>query len=287
MSGVRRMRSALALLAAAACAPADRAPADTTRDTARDTSAVAVDPAGAAGGAAGGTLPAFDTTAAATGALGPLLERPLGACAPVSGGSARDTLCYEAVREVDLAGDGRRFTLTVEARGPSHDSMAVQARIVRDDTTWYAAHWNTVLYGRYDAKNLPSASDTVRRRTTAQLARLLRDDAFLPVRAMLRGAQDPARTLRETLAFDVAEATVRARRGLTPADTLSRAQLDEVNASLDPAARDGGTDSPRVRALADELMPKLGWRFFRGGEYTSGVAWSERERRMVVAHSCC
>jgi hypothetical protein len=261
-----------------ACAPAERAAredttAGATRPAAGDT-ARTVDAAPDA---------ALDTTAAATGALGPLLERALGPCDAGDAGA----LCYRAERRVDFAGDGRPFTIVVDARGPRPDSLAVQARVTRGDTTWYAAHWNTDMYGRYDATPLPSASDTVRRRTTAQLARLLRDDAFLPTRALQRGARDPERMLRETIAYDVAEARVRTRRGLAPADTLPHAALAEVGVAADPASPGARADSARVRTLADEVMGRLGWRFFRGGEYTSGIAWSDRERRFVTVYSCC
>ncbi|MGZ8492663.1 MAG: hypothetical protein ACXWZS_10730 [Gemmatirosa sp.] len=260
-----------------ACAPAERAPADSATTTAAPTDTSR--PSHAAPDVA------LDTAAAATGALGPLLERAPGPCG--AGGPTADTLCYRAERRADLAGDGRPFTITVDARGPRPDSMAVHVRVARGDTTWYAAHWNTDMHGRYDAAPLPSASDSVRRRTTAHLARLLRDSAFLPVRAMQRGAQDPARMLRETIAYDVAESKVRARRGLAPSDTLPHDALREVSTAADPASPGARADSTRVRTLADEVIGRLGWRFHRGGEHTSGIAWSEGERRFVSVFSCC
>jgi hypothetical protein len=273
----------LALLAAAglaACGGADRPAGDDATTTAAEGGARAALPP---------AVPVLDTVAPATGALGSLLARSLGAC---DGRAAdvppADTLCWHAERRVDFAGDGRPFVVNVDARGPAPDSLAVRVRIARDDTTWYAARWSSVMYGRSDDAAAAPSADSVGRRLEAQLARLLADSAFRPVRVLQRGAADGMQRLRETLAFDVAEARVRAARRLAPGDTLPTGALDAVYARLDSARTSGdGTDAARVAALAIELRDRLAWRFFQGGEHTSGVAWSAAERRFVLVHSCC
>ena len=234
-------------------------------------------------------VPVLDTVAPATGALGPLLVSALGACdGRAADAPPADTLCWHAERRVDFAGNGRPFTVSVDARGPAPDSLAVRVRIERDDTTWSAVRWSSVMYGRYDDAAATPTADSVGRRVDAQLARLLADSAFQPVRALQRGASNEMQLLRETLAFDVAEARVRAARGLVPADTLPVGALDAVYARLDSARTSGdAADAARVAALAIELRDRLAWRFFQGGEHTTAVAWSAAERRFAVVYSCC
>jgi hypothetical protein len=268
----------LAMALLAACGGEQRPAADSATST-----------EGAARAALPPAVPVLDTVAPAAGALGPLLASALGACdARAADVPPADTLCWHAERRVDFAGDGRPFTVSVDARGPAADSLAVRVRIVRDDTTWYAARWSSVMYGRYDDPAAAPSADSVGRRVDAQLQRLLADSAFRPVRALQRGAANEMQMLRETLAFDVAEARVRAARGLTPTDTLPIGALDAVYARLDSARINGdGADAARVAALAIELRERLAWRFFQGGEHTTGVAWSAAERRFTLVYSCC
>jgi hypothetical protein len=188
----------------------------------------------------------------------------------------RDTVCFRAERAHDFAGDGRPFTIAVEARGPRHDSLQVVLRIVRGDTVLYRDAWNTVLYGRYDAR--PVDADSARRRVEQHLARLLADSAFRPTIELLAGASDRERKLRETLAFDVSVAEERRRRRLGPTSRLP----ESVRQSPRPT-----TDTGRVRALAAELRDRAAFRYSAGGEATYAVAWSPAERRFVVVYSCC
>jgi hypothetical protein len=222
-----------------------------------------------------GTERAADTsTAAAPPTAPPAAPTGLGPCAPAASG--RDSLCFRASRTYDFAGDGRPFTLTVDARGPAPDSLRVALRIARGDTVYYRADWPTALYGRYDARTV--SPDSARRRTEAHLARLLSDSAFRPTRAFLGGASDVDAMLRETIAFDVNVAEERRRRGLSPADTMP------IAARESPAAVN---DSARVRALAAELRDAPAYRYYAGGEASYAIAWSRAERRFVVVFACC
>jgi hypothetical protein len=142
------------------------------------------------------------------------------------------------------------------------------------------------MYGRYDDERAPPPADSLARRVDAQLARLLADSAFVPVRTVNGTAATADRSLREALQFDVAEATVRAARRLTPADSLPLDALDATNARLDSAGPTAA-DAARAAALATELRDRLAWRFFLGGEHTTGIAWSAAERRFALVHSCC
>ncbi len=197
----------------------------------------------------------------------------LGPCAPAAG---RDSLCFRATRTYDFARDGRAFTVTVDARGPAPDSMRVALRIQRGDTTHYRADWSTALYDKYDAG--PVSRDSSRRRVEHHLTRLLADSAFRPARALLGGASDVDRTLREVVEFDVAVDGERQRRGLSPADTLPTAAAGSPRLVNDTA---------RVRALVAELRDAPAFRYYAGGEATYAVAWSAAERRFVVVLACC
>jgi len=227
--------------------------------------------AAALAGCVRGAERAADTSAAATPT--PAAPTGLGACAAAAG---RDSLCFRASRTYDFAGDGRPFTLTVDARGPAPDSLRVALRVARGDTVYYRADWSTALYGRYDARTV--SPDSARRRAAAHLARLLSDSAFRPTRAFLGGASDVDAMLRETIAFDVNVAEERRRRGLSPADTLP------VAARESPAAV---SDAARVRALAAELRDAPAYRYYAGGEASYAIAWSRAERRFVVVFACC
>jgi hypothetical protein len=142
------------------------------------------------------------------------------------------------------------------------------------------------MYGRYDDERAPPPADSLRRRVDAQLARLLADSAFLTAGALQGGAANADAALRETLQFDAAEATVRAARRLTPADSLPPDALDATYARLDSAGP-RAADARRAEALAAELRGRLAWRFFQGGENTTGIAWSAAERRFALVYSCC
>ena len=188
----------------------------------------------------------------------------------------RDTVCFRDERSWDAAGDGRPFTIAVEARGARPDSMNVVLRITRGDTVFHRATFNTVMYGRYDAA--PAAADSARRRAETQLGRLLADSAFRPTSALLGGAGDRDGAFRDVVAFDVSVAEERRRRRLGPTARLP----ESVAQSPRPTA-----DTARVRALAAELREREAFRYFTGGEATYAIAWSPTERRFVVVHSCC
>jgi len=245
-------RSLLCLALAASCRGPDRQPAPS------DTTAAA---------------PVAAPTPAPLQAPAPASTDGIGRCPAAAG---RDSLCFHAARDHDFAGDGRPFTVTVDARGPAADSMRVALRITRGDTVFHRADWSTVMYGRYDAR--PVSRDSTRRRVDAQLARLLADSAFRPVSAFLGGAANRDRLLRETIAFDVAVDAERRRRGLTPADTLPT----EAAQSPPPT-----TDTLRVRTLAAALRDAPAFRYFTGGEATYAIAWSAAEHRFVVVFACC
>lgn len=225
--------------------------------------------------------PAAADTAATADAVAPPATRAAaapdsGVLAPCPPGGGRDALCFRAARTYDLAGDGRPFTLAVDARGPAPDSMRVALRITRGDTVLHRADWRTTLYGVYDATR-PSA-DSTRRRVAQHLARLLADSAFRPARAFLGGASNVDAMLREAIAFDVQVDAERTRRGLAPADTLPVAAAQSPAAAADPA---------RVRALVAELRDAPAFRYYAGGEASYVVAWSRAERRFVVVFACC
>jgi hypothetical protein len=184
-------------------------------------------------------------------------------------------------RSEDLTGDGRAERFTLTARGPTIDSLDVRLEIRSpEDALLYAASWRSELYFTYDDRGAMTDS-AAGAKVRAHLDRVLASEAFAS--GPLGTVRDTMRLtmMRDAIRYDIAKADWRAQHGLAPGAPLPPESHDpiEVLARAVPAAR--------IETLVRELEGRPSFKYFSGGEETTAIAWSERERRFVTIFSCC
>ena len=181
----------------------------------------------------------------------------------------------------DLTGDGRPERLTLDARGPTIDSLRVRLEIRSpEDSLLLASSWTSEFYFQYvdRAEMTDAAADsTVRKHINA----VLTDSAF---RNRVAGTVSDTMMLgmmRDAIRYDIATHQWRTENSLAPGDELPPAAHDPINTLARAVPRS------RIDALVTELRGRKTFTWFAGGEVTYTIAWSDRERRFVTIFSCC
>jgi hypothetical protein len=213
-----------------------------------------------------------------------------GACAPTPDASdsavASDTTSADAItiareRSEDLTGDGRPEQMTVDARGPTMDSLRVRLEILSpEDSTLYASSWSSQFYFQYvnRADVTDAAADsTVRKHLDAVLS----DSAF---RVGVAGTISDTLMLsmmRDAIRYDLATHQLRTEHSLAPGEELPPTAHDSINTLAAAVPR------ARIDSLVMELRGRKTFTYFAGGEVTYAIAWSDREQRFITVFSCC
>lgn len=185
--------------------------------------------------------------------------------------------------ERDLTGEGAPERIVVTAQGARADSLAARLEIRGPDgAPLRVERWDTWGYFKYDDPARLDAAER-ERRVRDQLARLVADSAFAP----MRGSDAQGRPVlvdTAAIAYDVAAHDWRRANGVADTLPLPLAWLEEQG-------RRSVTDAPgvleRTRALAAELAGRPSYTCFLGGEESYTIAWSPTERRFVTIWACC
>ncbi len=212
------------------------------------------------------------------------------ACAPTpdasdttaaSAAPTGDTIRIARSISEDLAGDGRPERLTLDARGPTIDSLRVRLEIRSpEDSLLLASSWASEFYFQYvdRAEMTEAAADsTVRKHINA----VLTDSAF---RNGVAGTVSDTMLLsmmRDAIRYDVATHQWRTANSLAPGDELPPTAHEPINTLARAVPRS------RIEALVTELRDRKTFTWFAGGEVTYVIAWSDREQRFVTVFSCC
>jgi hypothetical protein len=166
---------------------------------------------------------------------------------------------FEDERRIDLTGNGLLERVTLDARGPSYDSLHIRLQIRSDaDSLLYHDGWSSRRYIEAEV-GAPPEDTAVQRLVRGHLTEMLKDAAFAPPAIIAGEVHEPGiMPDRDAVHHDIAEYSW--RRSVPDAD---------------------------LAALAGELARQPSFTYYVGGEVTNTIAWSHQERRFIRIRSCC
>jgi hypothetical protein len=187
---------------------------------------------------------------------------------------------FEDERRIDLTGNGLLERVTLDARGPSYDSLHIRLQIRSDaDSLLYHDGWSSRRYIEAEV-GAPPEDTAVQRLVRGHLTEMLKDAAFAPPAIIAGEVHEPGiMPDRDAVHHDIAEYSWRRSAGLPDTMPLPAGATDEIAAMLVPDAD--------LAALAGELARQPSFTYYVGGEVTNNIAWSHQERRFIRIRSCC
>jgi hypothetical protein len=184
---------------------------------------------------------------------------------------------------VDLTADGRTDSLAILATGRHPDSILVTFTIHVNGRMALRQQWKSDGYFRYDPS--PPAREWT---YDLKLSRLRSELAefFLPLRFARFAQEKHVAALSESQL----ESTIDQYLNGGPNDLLMLAGLGVDTAdSLARLLRPRPTSRAEVTAIVRQIRDAdpVTFAYYRGNEWTSVIAWSDRSRNFVRVYSCC